>query len=216
MGGVYSHEPPTTMPAIKDTLNRFSCSTMNQLYSPNKTATFFETIKLCDIPVYLVANNAVESTYPYDTDNTPDTVGWMRFLKSNEIKLDSLVQYSAAYYTESPYTAPRKPSDFYTALIIYSLITHNKFKSNPKSLFFDNTYGVALIGTRDQKYSAVIKAYISKCNKRINHEDDASVEQRKRLLHDEQSVLPTLSCNSLKILAVEAILYVDQQLKLDE
>ena len=57
MGGVYSDCPPTTMPALPGGLNRFSCATMNQLYSPTGTVKFMEFLKSHNIKTFIVSNN---------------------------------------------------------------------------------------------------------------------------------------------------------------
>ena len=207
MGGVYSYKDPTTMPAIPNKLNRFSCSTMNQLYHPERTAVFFQIMKRYSIPVYLVANNAVSATDTFqDANKTIKTdIGWNKFLVNNLIQTTSLTAYSKAYYTDSPYNPPRKPFDFYTALIISNLITNPSFQMafQHKKLFFDSNYGISLVRERDSSYEKTVQAYMKKCVTTPDDADNDFVRNKKNSFAKEQSILTSVDCENIDISVVE-------------
>ena len=147
MGGVFSDAPPLTMPSIPGVLNRFSCATMNQLYSPNLTAALFYFLKRHKIPTFTVCNNAVEDLATFaDADKTQKTdAGWETFLRANGIGGAFLVELARTYYN-APFGPPRKPFDFYTAKSLVDHLRGSFLPSPNKFLHFNPTYGVTLVG----------------------------------------------------------------------
>jgi len=89
MGGVYSDVAPTTMPAIANSLNRFSCATMNQIYHPKKTAAFFDFVAKEKIQAFIVPNNAVLAL--------KDAAAMKTFIESNGVAGDFLLAIANAY-----------------------------------------------------------------------------------------------------------------------
>ena len=144
-GGVLAEVQPQTKPSIPGVLNRLSCSTMNQLYAPSKSATFFCLMASCGIPVYTVANNRVEAFRD----------GWEKFLIANNIYSKSLAKMAELYYT-SVYKPPQKPFDFYTALALTQAMSQGEELGGiEKKLFFDYKYGVTLLSFEEDWLSTV-------------------------------------------------------------
>lgn len=204
MGGVYANKPPSTMPAIKNSLNRFSCSTMNQLYSPEKTSAFFGLMHHFEVPVYIVANNAVDAFDTFDPQDakikTDD--GWKNFLISNNLNIPSLQDYCKAYYN-SPYNSPRKPFDYYTAAIMFALVDDKTFTSIDKELFYDQNFGVALLGPNQSNTQPTIRMYADQCDTTPNESDSDFIKNKKLSFAAEQKIYSTLIYNRLHVLAVE-------------
>ena len=187
MGCVYTNATPTTVPPIKDTLNRLSCATMNQLYSPRKTALFFDLMGELGISVYVVANNAVDAF----------TGEWANFLKSNQISSEILLSYCASYYETNPYKPPRKPYDFYTALVMLALLNESEFRSEKAKLFYDNRFGISLLGGVGDTWEKAVGEYVNKCN------DDTLGEQKLRSFLAEQPQITGATYSFLNVNIVE-------------
>ena len=106
MGGVLADATPMTMPSLPNILNRFSrllnvessslsitvfdrvwnSATMNQLYHPRRTASFFAVLeKNSKIPVFTITNNVVHDLTTFaDQEKKQKTLeGVESFLKSN-------------------------------------------------------------------------------------------------------------------------------------
>ena len=219
MGGVYCHTKPTTSPSIPNVLNRISCATMNQLYSPAKTAAFFELMKGNKIPVYVVANNAVCVTL--DTFSDPGTRGtktddgWNKFLNANGIYSEKLRDYCKSYYTDSPYNAPRKPFDFYTALVMSALLKPTDvkgvgFQPNPLSLCYDDKLGVTLVGYGPTlSWENIVTKYVHQLDTQITQSDDESTVRRKKSFESEVAVLFGLKYQVLQVCAVHPVMDKD-------
>lgn len=160
MGGVFSYEPPGTMSSVPNILNRFSCATMNQLYFPRRTASFFDTVRELCIPVYVVANNSVRDlvtfTPPTETGAPPpkktDT-GWISFFdlnfatgffSSSLTGGDSILKSLASVYYNSRYSPPRKAFDYYTAIALVSRMSVIDIGSDAL-FYYDTEYGLSLI-----------------------------------------------------------------------
>lgn len=187
MGGVYSYAAPTTIPAIENVLNRFSCSTMNQLYSPIKTWSFFGALDRLKIPTYVVANNAVVDLKARGVDRGIKDA-WRFFLGANELAKEKLMSYSQAYYVVSPYGPAWKPFDFYAAKIIRGLVVGNIPTFVTRYLFNDMRYGVTLIST-SSKWEETRAMYISHCDTTPNNSDDERTKGKKLSFLDEQRIM---------------------------
>jgi len=147
MGGVYSNTVPLTLSSIPNTLNRFSCATMNQLYHPQRTGAFFNMLQKENINLIVVANNDVSDITTFaDADKKAKTnTGWMQFLQSNSLQSSFLQSITSAYYTNGIYNPPRKPFDYYTALVISILIRRMVMTQTVKAMHFNYQYGATLI-----------------------------------------------------------------------
>ena len=171
MGGVYADgSAPLTMPSIAGVLNRFSAATMNQLYHPTNTGVFFDFIKNLNIPTYVITNNVVkdfETTVVDPNDSTKKNKtneGWEKFLKANRIDNPFLHNIANAYYN-SKYGPPRKPFDFYTAVIVNSILSGKSVGSNKKYLFYSKKDGMTFVSGESSWLSArdlYIKGILSK------------------------------------------------------
>jgi hypothetical protein len=143
MGGVYADgTPPLTMSSIPNVLNRFTCSTMNQLYEPSKTALFFEYLASHNIPCFLVANNTVASM---GKKNSP-----VSFLEKNSLAregTDFLVAAARAYYAENDEKdkAEFKPFDMYTAVAVGQFLDRAMPHLKHMTLYYDDKYGISLV-----------------------------------------------------------------------
>ena len=135
-GGIYTFTKPKTIPARDKILNRLSCATMNQLYSPVRAGLFFQLMKKNGILMYVVANNDVEIMTNYKT-----------FLEQNGIGSETMQKYSQIFYT-SRESVRVKPYDFYVALIVSSMMKDNDAlfaKSKPQKLFYNSEYAAILL-----------------------------------------------------------------------
>jgi ADP-sugar diphosphatase len=173
-GGVYSDAPAQTMPAIPDLLNRFSCATMNQFYHPHHTHSFFSTLKHMSVNVLIVPNNQVE---PISTDivlangnKIPSDEGWIKFLSYNTLDSKFLNHISHAYYN-SVYNPPRKPFDYYTALVISRMINGAVLILTKKTLHFENTFGAVIVSNPNKDKNTAINEYSEHLRKKqgANH-----------------------------------------------
>jgi ADP-sugar diphosphatase len=180
-GGVYSDAPPQTMPAISKSLNRPSCATMNQLYHPHHTHRFFSMLKHMSVNVLIVPNNHVE---PISTDivlangtTIPSDEGWIKFLSYNTLDSKFLNHISHAYY-KSVYTPPKKPFDYYTALVISRMINGAVPILTKKTLHFENTFGAVIVSNPNKDKEAAINEYSENLRKKIlpSFVEPASVE----------------------------------------
>ena len=136
-GGVLSSEQPKTMPA-NPALNRLSCATMNQLYSPNKTAAFFELIKNTSVKIFVAPNNATEEVKGK----------WREFALANGISTPTLNQLGDLYYDTKK--KKEKLFDFYTAMALTTAIeTEGNTVFGTARLFYNAVYGISIIGDSD-------------------------------------------------------------------
>jgi len=123
MGGVLAEAAPLTMPSIPGVLNRFSSATMNQLYHPARTASFFDLLaRHPEVPVFTVTNNAVGDLLTMNSSKEKTMEGVWAFMDSNGLMGDFLRLVAKAHY-ESRYSPPRKAYDFYTSLALCRLLT---------------------------------------------------------------------------------------------
>mmetsp|Transcript_89166 Transcript_89166/g.238038 ORF Transcript_89166/g.238038 Transcript_89166/m.238038 type:complete len:340 (-) Transcript_89166:823-1842(-) len=84
MGGVLAEAAPLTMPSIPGVLNRFSSATMNQLYHPARTASFFDLLaRHPEVPVFTVTNNAVGDLLTMNSSKEKTMEGVWAFMDSN-------------------------------------------------------------------------------------------------------------------------------------
>ncbi len=195
MGGVFSYTAPCTMPAIKDSLNRMSCSTMNQLYSPKKSFEFLKLMELWGVPIFIIANNVVQEF---------GGIGMLEiFLNANRIYSEKLLSMALSYYG-SHYNPPKKPFDFYTAL---ALVENMKSVSvgSKCNLCLDWEYGVTLItgqntcGDAINEYTKQSDTYICLATEgeKMNKNDDESSANKKKNLACEQIVLSFAKCEMI-------------------
>jgi hypothetical protein len=150
MGGVLSSEPPATSPSLPGVLNRFSSASMNQLYHPQCTASFFSFLELNKIPSYVIVNNVVCDLSTLEPDTLSKTFhGVDQFLSSNDLTGDFLGLVTKAHYL-SKYKQPRKPYDFYTALALTGFLrSQGSLPVEPRRLFYSGVYGLALVSESD-------------------------------------------------------------------
>ena len=173
-GGVFSHEAPKTVHAIPGKLNRMSCATMNQLYSPSKTSVFFQLLQNTGVHVYVAANNVTHTLQKTD---------WKPFLDANGIVNPYLERICGIYY---PTKANAKLFDFYTALAVSRLIDGHAFCATASQLFYEPIYGVSILGDGDWKSTR--DAF-----KRAIPED------KKDAYKQELETLDTIQCTSIPI-----------------
>jgi len=154
-GGVYSDTEPLTIPAIPNVLNRVSCATMNQLYSPTKTATFFDAMKDADVKIYVAANN---ETFDLKETGVPDS--WRTFVHANGFHSAYLERLGHAYYkNERKY----KIFDSYTALALVKRVEANRINTFKKSkLFYNSVYGISILGKQTADWSSTRSSFIDK------------------------------------------------------
>jgi len=207
MGGVYSFEPPGTMPSIAGVLNRFSCATMNQLYHPLNTAKFFRLLGELNILVYIIANNAVGTQETIDNTNTKTDDGWMKFFNINFsnnyfhsqlLGGTSVLQKFAHVYYNCEYAPPRRAFDFYTAVALDSLIGNVKIGSDA-NLFFDGMYGIVLVSNRPD-YTNALHEYSSRINVAPAADDLPFIRSKKLNFITELHILKAdTACEMLRV-----------------
>jgi hypothetical protein len=215
MGGVYSFEEPKTMPKIDGTLNRFSCATMNQLYSPEKAYDFFIDMAKLSIPIFMVANNEVhaletskEVMQPGQSDRSVNTTirtdfGWRSFLNTNGIYSFFLDTLADTYYNNPVYAPPRKAFDFYTALALTESMKRVSFRTEDKKLYFDKKYGICMIADPNKKWSQAVSDYFAKAVMTETPGDSDFIKRKKRNFSAEKatlSVYPDTSSGLVKII----------------
>jgi hypothetical protein len=143
---------------------------MNQLYHPTNTGVFFDFIKTSNISTYVITNNVVKDFETTITDPNDSTKkiktneGWEKFLKANHIDKLFLHNIANAYYN-SKYSPPRKPFDFYTAVILNSILSGKSVGLNKKYLFYSKKDGMTFVSGESSWLSArdlYIKGILSK------------------------------------------------------
>jgi hypothetical protein len=194
LGGVMADSPPLTMPPIKGVLNRFSCATMNQLYAPSRTASFFSLMGTCGVPIYVVPNNAVSDLCSGDVKR--ETRPWNGFLKENSLDISVLNDMADLFYT-SRYNPPVKAFDFYTALALTRFMRNSSsLPFSLSKLYFDDVYGVSLISS-NASWDAVVSAYsLSMTQSEKYAKNSASFDE-------EAALLSTLDPKSVDILVLK-------------
>ncbi len=190
MGGVLSTTATKTKPKINNVLNRFSCATMNQLYSPDKTAKFFEDMKTMQIQLFVIANNVV-----HDLKVEFGDLGWRTFIVSNSIQSECLDSLANTYYT-SQVNAQQKAFDFYTALALTDKMKGINVKGDTNLLYFDSKYGLCVIGHDGKPWEEIISKYYSHLDLKYNDKDNPSVKTMKVNLIAEKSVLENYNMTS--------------------
>jgi hypothetical protein len=145
MGGVYSYFAPTTMPSLPKNLNRLSCATMNQLYHPSNTSSFFNQMNRLSIEIIVVTNNEVH-------DLKLLAMGWEQFIFANGVHSIFVKTIATAYYS-SPYNPPQKAFDLYVAKVLVKKMKGLAVKTYDRSLHFDQRYGVNVISKRGKSWS---------------------------------------------------------------
>jgi hypothetical protein len=185
MGGVFTNEPPKTMPAIAGSMNRFSCATMNQFYHPANSFRFFKFLGRHSQPTrhrittYTVCNNTVPDLKT-TTDGKPTDDGWKAFLRGNNIDNPFLTQLASVYYN-SPYKPPHKAFDYYTALALAHHDSGAFLGGTPKTLFYNPTYAATLVSPASiDTFKAAVADYASHIDLAPTAGDSAFDEAKKR------------------------------------
>ena len=176
MGGVYSDCSPQTMPAMPGILNRFSCSTMNQLYSPIGTVKFMEFLKSHTIKTFIISNNescSVKKEYKV-------------FLKNNGIEGDFIQKISTAYY-ESHYKPPRKPFDLYAALALVAETPN----SEKRKVFYDSIFGTFVIGDPANTWESTLSQIQKNISTIVNPAESEFLQNKARSFQTELATLAT-------------------------
>jgi hypothetical protein len=205
MGGVFSTTATQTMPKIKNKLNRFSCATMNQLYSPKETFNFFQDIRKMEIPIFVITNNVVHDL------KEPNGLGWLRFITENGIHSDALQTLANKYYT-SKYNPPHKAFDFYTALALTKKMNGVNVAGDKILLYFDSKYGLCVIGNNNRVWKEVIGDYYKCLDLEINDKDQEFIKSKKLNLTAEKEVLTVYEKTSSIIVQVLLFDLVDSVL----
>ena len=208
-GGVYASEEPKTMASINGVLNRFSCCTMNQLYHPLRTSNFLTLMNELNINMYFVANNEV--------DGLVSSQRCIDCLKANQIQNASLEALCLQYYN-SQYNPQKKLFDFYVAFSLCKFLSNEKDFGQftaAKSLHFNSTYGVALIGKARERWPSTYLAYTSNAQILIKNcenqcKDIATplkqkefAEMKAASFKKELAKLSEITCSSCKIFILQ-------------
>ena len=197
-GGVYTSQSPKTIPATKNVLNRLSCATMNQLYSPMKSALFFHLMQKHEVPIYIVANNETE---PFENHE--------QFLKANGIHSPSLTQYCQYYYDTNPYGSAKKPFDFQVALVVTQTVKHKihmSFPSTNATLFVSPSHGATLISDKNITFQKALFQLIEATNTSKEPGDNDQITTKKSNFTKEFKFLANLNFMNFSVKKV-AFLY---------
>ena len=192
-GGVYASEQPKTMSAIKDTLNRMSCCTMNQLYHPARTSTFFTLMSELNINMYFVPNNEVEAL--------SNTERCIQFLQTNGINSTPVLSLCRHYYN-LPHNPPKKIFDFNVASCLRTFMNDDpdfKYYTAARTLHFNACYGVALIGKERERWPSVYLNFNSKVQERIEDLQTKGSNAFADTFKDELVTLSKIKCSSCNI-----------------
>jgi hypothetical protein len=198
MGGVYSDEKPITMPSIKNTLNRLSSATMNQLYHPGKTADFFDFLQARGVKTLIVPNNTVADLKEYGAVQ--------KFLAANGLTGPFLGAIADAYYN-LPNKPPKKPFDFYTALALGQCLSSPP-AAVEKSLFYNGKYGITFVSQKGD-WDATREAFASTLDLEVKADDVPFIRAKKENLKIELGILDTIGA-----MGVMPVVY-DVQFNLD-
>jgi hypothetical protein len=204
MGGVQTAEPPKTQPSIANVLNRFSCATMNQLYHPRNTAILFQFLFRNGIPTYVVSNNVVHDLATKDSNGKATNNGWLNFIGNNGCSTPTVVLLANAYYN-SPYGAPRKAFDYYSALVLCELVKSRAVKSTPKNLCYDYNYGISLVDPSYKDFDLAVSRYRSSIGDLTPDTSTQAIpfaENRKRAFTNELNTMAKIrlyNSNSLSV-----------------
>lgn len=142
MGGVIVGEVPKTIPSKEDVLNRFSCSTMNQFYHPERSCAFLQALGE-KTPVYVVPNNIVhefQSKTFYD-----DILAAIGATASDDLKSVLDAYYSRPSVIKGGRPPAKKPFDAYAAIALTSLMGQAVHPERNDVLFCDATYGSTFV-----------------------------------------------------------------------
>ncbi len=183
MGGVFGFEAPKTMPKIDNTLNRFSCATMNQLYSPKKSSIFFSDMAFRGIQVRMVTNNVVHDL-SFSYNQQPTLNGWKLFMQNNGIDTEFLRNIAFTYYN-SYHGPPKKVYDFYVALALVTFMKENALNSYPGILHYDETYGICMVCETGKPWSECTETYYGLSNTTILPDDDPFIKRKKKNFSEE-------------------------------
>ena len=189
MGGVFCFQSPKTKPKIDNVLNRFSCATMNQLYSPSKSELFFQTMGRLGVTIHLVANNVVHDLAEIEErSNIPDV--WLKFLRSNDIHSEYLETLAFTYYS-SFYKPPRKAFDFYVALALTEFMKNGMHRGTIDTMYYDAKYGICMIGRHGSSWESARKNYFELIDTIPSDSDTGFIASKKRNYLNEMTLLST-------------------------
>jgi hypothetical protein len=201
MGGVQSNAEPKTQPSIQNSLNRLSCATMNQLYHPSNTKLFFDFLKTNKVDTYVVSNNTAHDLATKGADNSPTDNGWKKFIRNNNIYTPFLEIIASAYYN-SLYRPPRKAFDYYSALVLATLVQNRQVSCLPKQLWYDNTLGVSFISAC-ANFQSVLEQYQWNVGDLQNDaSSDTFAEKRKRSFIQEFAALTRIRTTNVCALSI--------------
>ena len=160
-GGVLSDQNPMTM-VSSEFLNRFSGSTMNQLYHPEHTIRMMNFVQNTGMITYTVSNNTVQ---PLENKAQITNV-----LVNRDIASDICIELVEGYYSDSSPFPPKKLFDLYTAVALTNRISGRHVKSEAKSLYVLKTYGFCVVSSQ-HKAEAAFQEYFSLLEFKISNLD---------------------------------------------
>ena len=198
MGGVFTEKAPTTMPAIKYALNRFSCATMNQFYHPQNSYSFFKFLQAFQIQTFTVCNNTIPDlkTFTDTTPRIPTDDGWKAFLNGNNLT-GSFLQKLAQVYYNSPYGGPHKAFDYYTALALAQHARGGEVNGTLKLLLYNPTYAATFVSWKPiQTCKAAVAEYKTHIDLAVIEEDTPFIKAKKK---NQEIELHTLSKETQKV-----------------
>jgi hypothetical protein len=201
MGGVESICTAKTMPRIKGILNRLSCATMNQLYSPDKTYNFLKFLKEKEIDIYCISNNSmpfIDGNYiaqPRGQSGFITSEKVESFLNVNGLNSNAILKFARKYYF-SPYSPPKKSFDLYSAM---ALVNRMKCVEKPiyslDILYVDNVYGISLLSDSRKTFRCVVDDYSVSLFQNPSQSIEEEVKILRKINNDSIIGIPVFNLN---------------------
>jgi hypothetical protein len=157
-GGVLSDQNPMTM-VSNPFLNRFSGSTMNQLYHPQYTFKLMDFIQSLGVQIFTVSNNTVK---PLESKDQIANV-----LHQRKIASTTCMELVNGYYKDSSPFPPKKLFDLYTTVALTTNISGRHVRAQTKYLYVVKKYGFCVVSgshsatTAFEEYFRLLEAKVA-------------------------------------------------------
>jgi hypothetical protein len=144
MGGVLADHQPSTLSASAKMLNRYSFSTMNQIYHPENSGKLFDFATEQNIPIYMITNN-VSSTL------MPSFLNVVALFTAAGLTGEFLRRISYRFYEDcgEKGCAARKLFDMYNAVAVTYAVNNIKnteaLQRTPAILLYNNKYAATIV-----------------------------------------------------------------------
>jgi hypothetical protein len=140
-------------------LNRFSGSTMNQLYHPQYTFKLMNFIQSLGVQIFTVSNNTVK---PLESKDQIANV-----LHQRKIASTTCMELVNGYYNDSSPFPPKKLFDLYTTVALTTNISGRHVRAQTKYLYVVKKYGFCVVSeshsatTAFEEYFRLLEAKVA-------------------------------------------------------